>query len=59
MKKLISYVLLFIDKAGPFYFILSSVFSLSGELDETVTYLLLISCLFGVVLVLVETRENK
>ncbi|GEM_PF-2803981 len=58
MKKLTSFILRFLDKTGPFYFILSSIFALSGDMDSTVTWLLLISCFFGVVMTLMDRKKT-
>lgn len=52
-------VLIFLDKAGVFYFILSVVFALSGEMDESSLYLLLLSSFFGLILVVIERYKQR
>lgn len=54
-----SYALRFLDKAGVFYFILSAVFALSGEMDERSLYLLLLSSFFGLILVFIERYKRR
>lgn len=58
-SRISSYVLCFLDKAGVFYFILSVVFALSGDLPESSLYLLLLSSFFGLILVLIKRYKLK
>lgn len=51
MRKLNQCFLKWLDKTGVFYLILSAVFAISGEMGETVTYLLIICSIMGLFMV--------
>ncbi|NIF21622.1 hypothetical protein [Candidatus Pantoea multigeneris] len=59
MKKLSFYFLRFIEKTGPFYFILSFVFYLSGFFDEKVLGMIVVCSIVGIIMVVTDELKKR
>lgn len=57
MKRILSFFKYFFEKSSLIYFALSCLLAIKGDLDGHTTEVLLISCFFGVVQMLINLKK--